>query len=70
MVAKRNVKYPVDFFERDVLEIQKQYLSDHFFLSRNIFEITEEIHRSVSESYHHIKTAKHVQKFFEEYSRL
>lgn len=70
MVAKRNVKVQVDLFEREVLDLQKQYLSDHFFMSRNIFEITEEIHRSVHESYHNIRTAKFVKNFFEEYSRL
>lgn len=70
VVSKRNVKHPVEVFEKEVLELQKRYLSDHFFMSRNIFEITEEIHRAVGESYVNIKTAKFLQGFYQEYSRL
>lgn len=70
VVSKRNVKTPIELFEKEVLELQKRYLSDHFFMSRNIFEITEEIHRSVGESYVNIKTAKFLQNFYQEYSRL
>lgn len=70
MVSKRNVKRPVEIFEKEVLDLQKRYLTDNFFMTRNIFEITEEIHRSVSESYVQIKTAKYLQTFFTEYSRL
>lgn len=69
-MSKRNVKHPVDVFEKEVLELQKRYLSDNFFMSRNIFEITEEIHRSAAESCVNIKTAKFLQNFFQEYSRL
>lgn len=64
------MKTPIELFEKEVLELQKRYLSDHFFMSRNIFEITEEIHRSVGESYVNIKTAKFLQNFYQEYSRL
>lgn len=70
VVSKRNVKHPVEVFEKEVLDLQKRYLTDNFFMSRNIFEITEEIHRSVGESYVNIKTAKFLQNFFQEYSRL
>lgn len=70
VVSKRNVKHPVEMFEKEVLELQKRYLSDHFFMSRNIFEITEEIHRDVAESYVNIKTAKFLQNFYAEYARL
>ena len=69
-MSKRNVKAQVDAFERDVLELQKKYLADHFFLTRNIFEITEEIHRDVGDSYVNIKTAKYLQGFYLEYARL
>lgn len=70
VVSKRNVKLPVEQFEKDVLELQKRYLSDHFFMSRNIFEITEEIHFNVGQSYANIRTAKFLQNFFFEYSTL
>lgn len=69
-MSKRNVKLPVEQFEKDVLELQKRYLSDNFFMSRNIFEITEEIHFNVGQSYSNIKTAKFLQNFFFEYSTL
>lgn len=70
VVSKRSVKHPIDVFEKEVLDISKSYLSDHFFMSRNIFEITGQILRNVRDAYTNVKRAKFLQNFFQEYSKL